>query len=57
MMMTYDKDFPEYGFAIHKGYGTKAHVSALKKHGRCDIHRKSFKVKGLPELEAEIPFP
>jgi len=34
--------YPEYGFEIHKGYGTKAHYSALKKHGPTDIHRHSF---------------
>jgi ribonuclease HII len=37
-----DKEFPEYGFAKHKGYGTELHISALKERGICDIHRKSF---------------
>jgi ribonuclease HII len=41
------KKYPKYGFEKHKGYGTKAHIEALKKYGRCDIHRKTFKVKGL----------
>jgi len=41
------KLYPLYGFEKHKGYGTKAHVEALKEHGYCDIHRRSFKVKGL----------
>ncbi len=36
------KDFPNYGFEIHKGYGTKAHYKAIKKHGISKIHRKSF---------------
>ena len=34
--------FPQYGFGIHKGYGTKAHKKNLKKHGISEIHRKSF---------------
>ncbi len=36
------KQFPEYGFEKHKGYGTEEHYRALKKHGPCDIHRRSF---------------
>ena len=39
----YDKVFPQYGFAKHKGYPTKAHRLAIKKHGTSIIHRKSFK--------------
>jgi ribonuclease HII len=42
MMVDYDKIYPEYGFARHKGYGTKAHRDALKKYGMCAIHRRSF---------------
>jgi ribonuclease HII len=34
--------YPEYGFAQHKGYGTKAHMTALARHGHCPIHRLSF---------------
>jgi ribonuclease HII len=34
--------YPEYGFEVHKGYGTKAHRDAIKKHGLSDIHRRSF---------------
>ncbi len=34
--------FPEYGFEIHKGYGTSAHIGKIKKHGLSEIHRKSF---------------
>lgn len=37
-----DRDFPDYGFAKHKGYGTQAHMQALKKHGATPWHRKSF---------------
>lgn len=42
MMEEYDKLFPEYGFAKHKGYGTAAHIHALKEIGPCPIHRRSF---------------
>lgn len=42
-MLELDRIYPEYGFAKHVGYGTKAHFEALKKHGACDIHRKSFR--------------
>ena len=34
--------YPEYGFEIHKGYGTKAHYEALRTYGPCPIHRKTF---------------
>jgi len=42
MMIEYDKEYPEYGFASHKGYGTKIHIEALKTHGVLPIHRRSF---------------
>lgn len=42
-MLELDRIYPEYGFAKHVGYGTKAHFEALKEHGACDIHRKSFR--------------
>ena len=38
----HDKLYPEYGFSKHKGYGTKAHMDAIRMHGPCAIHRKSF---------------
>ncbi|MFC5051998.1 ribonuclease HII [Rubritalea spongiae] len=41
-MVAYGKEFPEYGFEKHKGYGTKAHLAALQAHGPTNIHRKSF---------------
>ncbi len=37
-----DKLYPEYGFAVHKGYGTKAHREAIAKYGPCPIHRMTF---------------
>lgn len=36
------KQYPEYGFEVHKGYGTKAHYQALRAHGHCPAHRLSF---------------
>ena len=41
-MDDFDKDFPEYGFSKHKGYGTKEHIEAIKKYGITPIHRTSF---------------
>ncbi len=42
LMMEYDREMPVYGFASHKGYGSKEHIAALKKYGPSPIHRKSF---------------
>ena len=42
LMENLDKKYPEYNFAKHKGYGTKAHIEALKKYGKCEIHRETF---------------
>ena len=41
-MENYALEYPEYGFEKHKGYGTKAHIDAIKKYGPCPIHRKTF---------------
>lgn len=46
-MIEISKMYPEYGFEKHKGYGTKAHIEALLKYDRCEVHRKTFRVKGL----------
>jgi len=43
------KKYPEYGFEKNKGYGTKAHIEALVKYDRCEVHRKTFKVRGLDD--------
>ena len=43
MAGVFEAEFPGYGFASHKGYGTAAHLAALKEHGPCDIHRSSFR--------------
>ena len=37
-----DAQWPQYGFAAHKGYGTAAHLAALREHGACEHHRRSF---------------
>lgn len=41
-MIVLDQRYPGYGFAQHKGYGTRAHLAALAEHGPCAIHRRSF---------------
>jgi ribonuclease HII len=48
IMREMDKKYPGYGFEKHKGYGTALHMEKLKKHGACEIHRKSFEpIKSL----------
>lgn len=42
LMVEYAKAYPEYAFEKHKGYGTKVHIDAIKEHGPCPIHRKTF---------------
>ncbi len=46
IMATHGKEYPEYGFENHSGYGTKAHYEAIKKHGATPQHRKTF-LKGI----------
>ena len=41
-MARYHEEYPQYGFARHKGYGTREHLEAIAKHGPCPIHRRSF---------------
>jgi ribonuclease HII len=43
MMLEYHERYPEYNFAEHKGYGTKAHRMAIAKFGICELHRKTFR--------------
>jgi ribonuclease HII len=52
MMDYYDDIYPEYGFRRHHGYGTEAHLEALRRHGPCKVHRKSFE----PVKESWKPF-
>ena len=42
IMRQWDEIYPQYGFAKHKGYGTAAHIAAIKEYGLCPIHRRSF---------------
>ena len=42
LMLELAEKYPEYGFEVHKGYGTKAHYEALRAHGASEIHRKTF---------------
>jgi ribonuclease HII len=51
MMVDYDTTHPLYGFARHKGYGVPTHLAALREHGPCSIHRRSF----TPVRMAERP--
>ncbi len=46
VMTAYDAEYPAYGFARHKGYGTAEHIRALREHGPCPIHRRSFDWRG-----------
>ena len=46
LMLEYDKLYPQYNFAKHKGYGTKQHYEAIANYGICNIHRKTF-LKGV----------
>jgi ribonuclease HII len=48
----YDRQFPQYGFARHKGYGTAEHLAALREHGACPQHRRTF--RPISELKREV---
>ena len=52
LMREYDKLMPQYGFASHKGYGSREHIEALRKYGPSPIHRKTFIRKALEEKES-----
>lgn len=43
LMTAYDADFPQFGFAGHKGYGCRTHYDAIRDHGPCILHRKTFR--------------
>jgi len=49
LMLKFDAQFPAYGFAKHKGYGTAKHLAAIVKHGACPIHRLTFAPLKQPE--------
>lgn len=42
LLLEYDREYPQYGFARHKGYGTAAHYAAIREYGVCPVHRISF---------------
>jgi ribonuclease HII len=48
LMVRYDLEYPQYGFARHKGYPTPSHLEAILRYGPCGIHRRSFKCRGHP---------
>jgi len=53
LMQKIDKQYPQYGFGKHKGYGTRFHIEALKRNGPCEHHRKSFgPVRNLLQQES-----
>ena len=55
MMTEFDRQWPQYGFAEHKGYGTEQHLAALAQHGPCPLHRRSFApIKPVPLPSAEL---
>lgn len=49
LMVAYAGEYPQYGFERHVGYPTRAHVEAIRQHGRCPIHRQSFRLRQLGE--------
>ncbi|MBQ4179031.1 MAG: ribonuclease HII [Elusimicrobia bacterium] len=51
MMYEYAKQYPQYNFEKHKGYGTKAHIEAIEKYGPCPIHRMTFAPLNSKQLE------
>ncbi len=53
-MAAFGERHPEYGFERHKGYATRRHLAALKRHGPCDIHRLSFAPLRRPEAQLEL---
>src|SRR4051812_35419252 len=55
-MVELDRRYPQYGFAKHKGYGTPEHLAALRIHGVCEIHRRSFEPVQMRLLQEELPF-
>ncbi len=52
LLIGLDREYPDYGFAQHKGYGTPDHLAALARHGPCPAHRRTF----APVAQAELGF-
>jgi ribonuclease HII len=57
LMLEADKQFPEYGFARHKGYATADHLAALDRHGPCPLHRRTFSGVWRQGLLFDLPVP
>lgn len=55
LMEELDRQYPEYGFAVHKGYGTRRHYEALRQYGPCPIHRRSFLKKFYARQQSAGP--
>jgi ribonuclease HII len=51
LMFEMAREYPQYGFDKHKGYGTKLHIENLRKHGACEIHRMTFLSRILPDTQ------
>ncbi len=52
LMVELDQHYPQYGFARHKGYGVREHLEALRKHGPCPVHRRTF----APVAQTQLAF-
>lgn len=55
IMLDLDRMYPDYGFAAHKGYGTRAHIEALDQFGPCPCHRRSFSPVAERLMECRLP--
>jgi len=55
-MVALHERYPQYGFAEHKGYASPEHLAALREHGPCDIHRRTFEPILTMLLQPELPF-
>ncbi|MGN0473708.1 MAG: ribonuclease HII [Acutalibacteraceae bacterium] len=55
-MLELDKQYPQYNFAKHKGYGTQLHIDMLRQYGASPVHRKTFlkKIDGIPEYKGDV---
>ncbi len=55
IMEMYHRQFPQYNFLSNKGYGTREHREAIRKYGRCKLHRHSFRIVELDDAQTEFP--
>lgn len=56
LMCEYAKEFPPYEFEIHKGYGTEKHFAAMRQHGLCPLHRRTFCLAPEPQSRQKNPY-